>query len=194
MPQPTGKPPRRRKTKPAAGPASVSRAPLNLGGTGPGGGSDAGARRPRQRCPRLRRKPPVLGPKPVAPRPAAPAGNGDRITGCKTFFTKLHPGASTFSTADQSVAQGQPGRRHQADEYNDRRGAGQEDRGEHPDDRLVPWPGDQDNDSHGLTDANTPMQQPVCGTATPSTRPRGGVAAPFRDSPAAVVNYRDKST
>jgi len=41
-------------------------------------------------------KPPVLGPKPVAPRPAAPAGNGDRITGCKTFFTKLHPGAIDF--------------------------------------------------------------------------------------------------
>jgi len=84
------------ETKPAAGPAPVSRAPLNLGGTGaPVAATPSPAAAPAA-APAGAPRPPVLGPKPVAPRPAAPAANGDRITGCKTFFTKLHPGAIDF--------------------------------------------------------------------------------------------------
>jgi hypothetical protein len=81
------------ETKPAAGPAPVSRAPLNLGGTSATAAIPVGA---PAAAPVAASKPPVLGPKPVLPRPAAPAGLADRITGCKTFFTKLHPGAIDF--------------------------------------------------------------------------------------------------
>jgi hypothetical protein len=35
-------------------------------------------------------------PRPAPPRPVAVAAASDRITGCKTFFTKLHPGAMHF--------------------------------------------------------------------------------------------------
>lgn len=80
------------ENKPASGPAPVSRAPLNLGGTaaavatpvvaGPAPGP-AAAPRP-------------AAPKPVPVRPIAAGGAADRITGCKTFFTKLHPGAIDF--------------------------------------------------------------------------------------------------
>jgi hypothetical protein len=77
-------PPIRLEPAPAAGAPSVSRAPLNLG-------SGAGAAAPATvaAAPRA----PVL--RPAAPRPAAVAGS-DRITTCKTFFTKLHPGALHF--------------------------------------------------------------------------------------------------
>ena len=81
--------------RPAAVPASaspgVSRAPLNLGG---GTATPTAPAAP---------KAPVL--RPVPPKPptsvgVAPAGvgvaPGGRITGCKTFFTKLHPGALHF--------------------------------------------------------------------------------------------------
>jgi hypothetical protein len=75
--------------KPANGAPSISRAPLNLGG----GSAPAPAAAPK----------PAGAPtaRPPAPRPApvrvAAAGNGaSRITGCKTFFTKLHPGAIEF--------------------------------------------------------------------------------------------------
>lgn len=85
------------ETRPAGGPAPVSRAPLNLGGTGAPPAPPTAAPTPASAAtPAAAPKPPVLGPKPVAPRAAAPAGNGDRITGCKTFFTKLHPGAIDF--------------------------------------------------------------------------------------------------
>jgi hypothetical protein len=68
---------------PAGGPPSVSRAPLNLGG---GGSSPVPAPAPKAAAPR-----------PVAPaRPAAAPAANERITGCKTFFTKLHPGAIDF--------------------------------------------------------------------------------------------------
>ena len=53
------------------GNASVSHAPLNLGG-----GSSA--------------------PTPVAPKPVEKVVSGDRITGMKTFFTKLHAGSLDF--------------------------------------------------------------------------------------------------
>jgi hypothetical protein len=74
-------PPIRLEPAPTAGAPGVSRAPLNLG-------SGAGAATPSA-APRA----PVLRPAP--PRPAAVPG-GDRITTCKTFFTKLHPGALHF--------------------------------------------------------------------------------------------------
>ena len=57
--------------------AGVSHAPLNLGG----GSVEA---------------PKVAVPKPVAKKPIAKAVSTDRITGVKTFFTKLHPGAIQF--------------------------------------------------------------------------------------------------
>jgi hypothetical protein len=58
---------------------NVSHAPLNLGG-------------PAAPAPAAR--PPM--PRPVAQRPAARVVSTDRITGVKTFFTKLHPGALQF--------------------------------------------------------------------------------------------------
>ncbi len=61
-------------------PAGVSHAPLNLGG------STAKAPPPRIEI----RKP--VAAKPTAKTTSAP----DRITGMKTFFTKLHPGAMQF--------------------------------------------------------------------------------------------------
>lgn len=76
-------PPIRLEPAPAAGSPSVSRAPLKLG-------SGAGAAAPS--APPAAPRAPVLRPAP--PRPVAAAG--DRITTCKAFFTKLHPGALHF--------------------------------------------------------------------------------------------------
>ncbi|MCX5645784.1 MAG: hypothetical protein NTZ17_14065 [Phycisphaerae bacterium] len=76
--------PIRLEPAPAVSSPNVSRAPLNLG-------SGAGAAAPS--APPAAPRAPVLRPAP--PRPAAVAG-GDRITACKTFFTKLHPGALHF--------------------------------------------------------------------------------------------------
>lgn len=62
-------------------PGQVSHAPLDLGG------GAAPAPRP----------PKAPQPKPVARKPApVKAVTTDRITGVKTFFTKLHPGALEF--------------------------------------------------------------------------------------------------
>lgn len=69
---------------PAAGSPNVSRAPLNLG-------SGTGAAAPP--APSAAPRAPVLRQAP--PKPAAVPG-GDRIATCKTFFTKLHPGALHF--------------------------------------------------------------------------------------------------
>ncbi len=81
----------------AGAPAGVSRAPLNLGG---GTATPAAPAAP---------KTPVL--RPVPPKPptsigvaptAAGVGAGGRITACKTFFTKMHPGAIHF--LDEQIA------------------------------------------------------------------------------------------
>ena len=87
---------------PTNGPAPVSRAPLNLGGpaaaapapapTASVGGPAAPSAAPRPAVAR-----------PVPPRPVAAVGTSDRITGCKTFFTKLHPGAIDF--LDEQITQ-----------------------------------------------------------------------------------------
>lgn len=71
----------------------VSRAPLNLGGSAAAPAAPAAP------------KAQVL--KPVPPKPptsvgAAPAALGGRITACKTFFTKMHPGALHF--LDEQIA------------------------------------------------------------------------------------------
>ena len=69
----------------AVGAPNVSRAPLNLGG---------GVSTP---APPMAPKAPVV--KPAPPKPPAPVAAvaaGDRITTCKTFFAKLHPGAIKF--------------------------------------------------------------------------------------------------
>jgi len=109
-----------------AEPKGVSHAPLNLGGPGaapaqqgiapkPGAsGAPApqtaapkpgasGAPAPQSAAPRPVAKP-AAGPTAVAAKPvpvrlvspAAPAVPASRITGVRTFFTKLHPGAISF--------------------------------------------------------------------------------------------------
>ncbi len=61
-----------------SGQMKVSHSPLNLGG-----GSAAEV-------------PKSPAPKPVAARPTTQQDPPDRVTGVKTFFTKLHPGAMEF--------------------------------------------------------------------------------------------------
>ncbi len=83
--------PARPGASPAGASPGVSRAPLNLGG---GAAAPASPAAP---------KPPVARPTPAKPPTSvgvAPAGVGvapaGRITACKTFFTKMHPGAIHF--------------------------------------------------------------------------------------------------
>jgi hypothetical protein len=113
--------PVRPEGSPASGPPGVSRAPLNLGG-GTGAPAAAPVQAPKPPAPAPAQTPrpapaatsaPAQAPRPAAPaatapaarpaaprpipsRPAAAVGAGNRITGCKTFFTKLHPGAIKF--------------------------------------------------------------------------------------------------
>lgn len=67
---------------PAAGSPGVSRAPLSLGGSS---GTPARAAPPK-----------IATPTPVIRKPAEGIIPSERITGIKTFFTKLHPGALEF--------------------------------------------------------------------------------------------------
>jgi len=67
---------------PISGSPGVSRAPLNLGG----GGSTA-TPKPVPR---------IATPTPVARKTPERVMSSERITGVKTFFTKLHPGALEF--------------------------------------------------------------------------------------------------
>jgi len=60
------------------GGGSVSHAPLDLGGSSP------------------LEAPKIKVPQPVTKKPTEKLVSGDRITGVKTFFTKLHPGAINF--------------------------------------------------------------------------------------------------
>lgn len=61
---------------------NISHSPLNLGG-----GDTAEAPTARQAAPPVR---------PIAKKPAEKIVSSDRITGVKTFFAKLHPGAMEF--------------------------------------------------------------------------------------------------
>ena len=73
--------------EPKDGSPGVSRAPLNLGG-----GAKSPAPAPMRKAPA-----PRPAPRPAPSRPAASAaGTNERITGCRTFFTKLHAGAIGF--------------------------------------------------------------------------------------------------
>ena len=75
-------------------PKGVSHAPLDLGGVSPAPAAQSVAPKPVAR-PTI--APAAIAAKPVvAVRPAAPAAPVGRITGVKTFFTKLHPGAIAF--------------------------------------------------------------------------------------------------
>jgi len=60
------------------GGGGVSHAPLDLGGSSPV------------------EAPKIKVPQPVTQKPTEKIVSGDRITGVKTFFTKLHPGAINF--------------------------------------------------------------------------------------------------
>jgi hypothetical protein len=60
----------------------ISHAPLTLGGGGPGG------------APKIKAAPHLT--KRVEKKPQEKRVSSDRITGIKTFFTKLHPGAIQF--------------------------------------------------------------------------------------------------
>ena len=60
------------------GGGGISHAPLDLGGSSPV------------------EMPKIEVPKPAAQKPAEKVTSSDRITGVKTFFTKLHPGAINF--------------------------------------------------------------------------------------------------
>lgn len=86
------------RESPVPGTAPVSRAPLTLGGTGApvaspvaAGASLAAPAVAPKPAPHIQ-APQVPLKKPVAVGPA-PAG---RISNCRTFFTKLHPGAIKF--------------------------------------------------------------------------------------------------
>ncbi len=87
------------KENPAGNAPPISRAPLNLGGTGtpvaspvavspaaPAAHAVAPTPAPRAQAPQM----PIRKPVAAGPAPAA------RIANCKTFFTKLHPGAIKF--------------------------------------------------------------------------------------------------
>ena len=82
---------------PAGASPGVSRAPLNLGG---GSATPVAAAAPKAAVPK------PVPPKPPASVGIAPSGvgiaPGDRITACKTFFTKMHPGALHF--LDEMIA------------------------------------------------------------------------------------------
>lgn len=62
------------------GGGGISHAPLDLGGSSP-------VEMPKIEVPK---------PAPAAQKPAEKVTSSDRITGVKTFFTKLHPGALNF--------------------------------------------------------------------------------------------------
>ena len=68
---------------PASGSPGVSRAPLNLGG-----GGNTATPRP---APKIATSTPI-----TAGKPTQRITSTERITGLKTFFTKLHPGAMEF--------------------------------------------------------------------------------------------------
>ena len=64
--------------QPGAGGTGVSHSPLDLGGSSPV------------------EAPKIEVPNPVTKKPAEKVVSTGRITGLKTFFTKLHPGAMNF--------------------------------------------------------------------------------------------------
>jgi hypothetical protein len=79
---------------PSADSPGVSRAPLNLGG-----GQTGAAPKPVPQIATPKPAPKIAPPvarKPAAPVAATATGARGRITGMKTFFTKLHPGALQF--------------------------------------------------------------------------------------------------
>jgi hypothetical protein len=80
---------------PTSGSPGVSRAPLNLGG---GGDQPAPAAKPAPKivAPKPAQKPAATTPVAAAPVTAPSAAAGDRITGLRTFHTKLHAGAIEF--------------------------------------------------------------------------------------------------
>lgn len=96
------------EAKPANGPAPVSRAPLNLGGgvtaavPAPAAPAVTPATAPGPVKPAAP-APAAAAPRPMPPRPVPTVGTADRVTGCKTFFTKLHPGAIDF--LDEQITQ-----------------------------------------------------------------------------------------
>jgi hypothetical protein len=70
--------------------ANVSHAPLNLGGPAPSAGGV------RTASPAPAAAAPMQPPRMAVKKPVARVVSSDRISGVKTFFTKLHPGAIEF--------------------------------------------------------------------------------------------------
>ncbi|MBN2271699.1 MAG: hypothetical protein JXN61_13855 [Sedimentisphaerales bacterium] len=70
--------------------ANVSHAPLNLGGPAPSAGVVRTASQPPTAAAQM--QPPRM----AVRKPVARVVSSDRISGVKTFFTKLHPGAIEF--------------------------------------------------------------------------------------------------
>ncbi len=69
---------------PTAGSPGVSRAPLNLGGSG------------NTPPPAAKPMPKITTSTPISRESTERVNSAERITGLKTFFTKLHPGAMEF--------------------------------------------------------------------------------------------------
>jgi hypothetical protein len=72
--------------------SGISHAPLNLGG-GPTPAPKPAAPKPAESTVQ---KPKIETPKPFKEKSTEKVASADRITGIKTFFTKLHPGALNF--------------------------------------------------------------------------------------------------
>jgi hypothetical protein len=72
--------------------SGISHAPLDLGG-GPVQAPKQAAQKPAESSTQT---PKIKTPKPVSQKPGEKVISSDRITGVKTFFTKLHPGAMNF--------------------------------------------------------------------------------------------------
>ena len=89
-PKPVGPP-----ANPTGGPSSVSRAPLNLGGPAKPVSAPLAPSAPPA--------PKAATPTSIIKKAASTIASSDRITGVKTFYTKLHPGAIEFLD-DQIVA------------------------------------------------------------------------------------------
>jgi hypothetical protein len=76
------------------GDTSVSHSPLNLGGSSTAQTPKTAV--PKTAVPQKTAMPKIVAPKPAVQKVETKKVSTNRITGVKTFFTKLHPGAIEF--------------------------------------------------------------------------------------------------